>query len=260
MAGMLLSGTGRNISPTPTTTKTAQQIQAEQTALQQQQEQQRIQDQSAAQLAQMSANTGNTQAQTQAATGTTQYATTPSIQSMSGMNGNNAPITQQSYETQAQTKLQADLAAQQAQQSAQLQADAEARRISQLSAIQGSVLPTVSHGTSLAGDEAAARSAAFARAKDTAGQTAQASLKALTDVMANSGRMGSSMEASGISDIIGDAGGDINNFTRDELMMDLARAAEIADMEYQGGIAQRGQNLSQVPSLLGMISASGTAY
>lgn len=137
---------------------------------------------------------------------------------------------------------------------AQLQADAEARRLGYLSKVTGAN-PQVGGGAP-AYDETAARAAAFARAKEQAGGTALASLRALQEVMANSGKMGSSQEAQGEEAIAGGAAGSVNDFTREQLMQDLNRAAQVGDRNYQGAITQRGQNLSMVPSLMGLITAS----
>lgn len=186
---------------------------------------------------------------------------TPSIAPMvQNTGGHIAPIRQDAYENQSQTTLQAQLARQAADEAARRQTEAENRRMALLSQSGlGSAPAQVSHG-GVTGDEGAARAAHFARAKDQAGQTALASLKALTDVMAGSGRMGSSMEAQGIADVVGEGMGDINEFTREQLIQDLAREGEIADMNFQGRLTQRGQDMSMVPSILGMLSSSGTAY
>lgn len=109
-------------------------------------------------------------------------------------------------------------------------------------------------------DENAARAAAFARAKEQAGQTALASMKSLQNVMAGSGRMGSSLEASGISDVINGAGGKVDEYTRDQLMTDLNRAADVSDRNYAGGLTQRGQDVAMRQSLLGILNRTGGAY
>lgn len=147
-------------------------------------------------------------------------------------------------------------------QNARQQADAESRRLSYLQTLGIGNAPPEVGGPSggMTEGESAARSAAFARAKEQAGQTAAASVEALKNVMAGSGRAGSSMEAEGLADVVSGARGEVNEFTRDQLIMDLARAAELADTQYQGRITQRGQNMSMTPSILGMLTASGTAY
>lgn len=161
------------------------------------------------------------------------------------------------YEGQQQSQLDAQLKQTLMDKNAKLQADAEARRLGYLSTITGTQQPNVTRGGVGPIDEAAARAAAFGRAKEQAGQTALASLKAISDVMASRGLTGSSVEGNAISDVVGNAAGGVNNFTRDQLMLDLNRAADVADQTYQGNITQRGQNLSMVPSLMGLITAGG---
>jgi len=96
----------------------------------------------------------------------------------------------------------------------------------------------------LAGNEQAARAAAFARAKDQAGQTARSSLTALEGLMANRGQAGSGLEGALSSDIISGGAGRVNEFTREQLMQDLNRAAEVSNRNYAGAITQRGQDIS----------------
>ena len=171
-------------------------------------------------------------------------------------------LTQPSYEVQQQTQLSSTLGdkstAEKMNLAAKLQADAEARRLGYLSTVTGQH-PQVAGGN-IAADETAARAAAFARAKEQAGNTANASLKALGDVMAGRGMTGSSVEGSAIADIVGGAQGGVNEFTREQLIQDLNRAAGISDRNYQGAVTQRGQDLSMVPSLMGLITASGGLY
>lgn len=164
------------------------------------------------------------------------------------------------YAGQQQTQLEAQLKSSQMDKAAKLQADAEARRLGYLSTVTGQQSPQVPNQAGPASNENAARAAAFARAKEQAGSTALASLKALQDVMASSGKMGSSVEGNMKAAIIGGAGHDINDFTRTQLMQDLNRASEVGDRNYQGQITQRGQNLSLIPSLMGLITQTGGVY
>lgn len=169
-------------------------------------------------------------------------------------------LTTGAYEQQQQSQLDTQLKSAQMQQAANLQAQAEARRLGYLSTITGQQSPQVAGQVGPAADENAARAAAFARAKEQSGQTALASLKALQDVMAETGKTGSSIEAQGVQNIIGGGEGAINNFTRTQLMQDLNRAADVADRNQQNAITQRGQNLSLIPSLMGLITATGGVY
>lgn len=143
---------------------------------------------------------------------------------------------------------------------AELQEAAETRRLGYLPQIIGQLPAPVSFGQGFGADETAARGAAFARAKEQAGNTALSALRALQDFAAERGQTGSSMERQMIGDVVGGAAGDVNEFTREQLIQDLNRAADIADLQYQGGIAQRGQNLSMLPSLLGLIGSRGLLY
>lgn len=155
-------------------------------------------------------------------------------------------ISQEAYERQQQSQLNATL-----------QQQAEARRLGYLSTVTGKESPQVPDQVGPAADENAARAAAFARAKEQAGATALASVKSLQDIMANSGLTGSSVEGNAIASAVGGGAGRINDFTRTQLMTDLNRAADVADRNYAGRITQRGQNLSLMPSLMGLITQGG---
>lgn len=195
-------------------------------------------------------------------------------------------ITQTGYENERLAQQQAEVARQQQEQqavieqrmaaaadaarrgqmelAAKLQADAEARRLGMLSTLKttagGIAPPAVTHAGIGPTDEVAARGAAFARAKEQAGRTALSSLKALQDVVESQGLMGSSIEAARAGEIVGGARADVGDFTTEQLISDLNRAAEISDLSYQGGITQRGQDISLLPSLLGLITAGGGLY
>lgn len=181
-----------------------------------------------------------------------------------GMQSTNlaAQKAQQDAELQAQQEEQAAAAAAsrgEMELAAKLQAQAEQRRLGYVSQISASMqMPQVNDGGANIGEaENQARTAAFARAKERAGQTAASGVKSLQDIMANSGRMGSSMEAGAIGGLLGDSVGDINEFSRDEMIMDLNRAGEISDRNYAGALTQRGQNMQMIPSLLGLIGGKG---
>lgn len=188
---------------------------------------------------------------------TNQYQTDPTAGTSVTGKGS---VSTDAYAGQQQSQLDAQLSKQKMDQAAKLQADAEQRRLGYLSTITGQQSPQVPNQAGPAADEGAARAAAFARAKEQAGSTALASLKALSDVMAESGKMGSSVEGNAKASIIGGAGHDINDFTRTQLIQDLDRAAEVGDRNYQGQVTQRGQNLSLIPSLMGLITAGGGVY
>lgn len=169
---------------------------------------------------------------------------------------------------QMQVNAARDLAAQQAKaesdflnQRASLSDASWQNRFSQVQGAMGQPgATTIQHGTAgMQGNETAARAAAFARAKEQAGRTANSALMSLRGLFEDSGTTGSTMEAAQAGNIIGGAGAGVNQFTRDQLMSDLARAAEIEDMQYQGGITQRGQDISAKNALLSLMNA-GVLY
>ena len=133
---------------------------------------------------------------------------------------------------------------------ARLQTEAENRRARQFSPTLNQ--PSVSYGGE---GEEAARAAAFARAKDTAGQIARSSLNALRDVASSRGIGGSSIEGGMSADILGGQANSLGEFNREQLIQDLARQQHVADTTYAGNISQRGQNLGLAPSLFGLIGA-----
>jgi hypothetical protein len=155
---------------------------------------------------------------------------------------------------EAELRLQAQLEAEADQRRAGIQAGAETRRLEQVRPFLNP--PTVSRA-GIAGNEEAARNAAFARAKDQAGATARASLNALRSILSERGIGGAGYEAARTGEIVGGARGELGEFTREQLIQDLRRAGEISDQEYEGLIAQRGQNLGTAQSLLGLINARG---
>jgi len=107
-------------------------------------------------------------------------------------------------------------------------------------------------------DETAARSAAFARAKEQAGSTARSALMSLQGAIDERGMTGSSVEAGQAGGVIGGAANSVGDFTREQLIQDLNRASQIADMRYQGDITQRGQDMNRTQTLMGLMA--GAAY
>lgn len=175
--------------------------------------------------------------------------------------GGTPSLTQPGYEAQALQALQNQGQSEYLNQRARLSDASFDKRLGALSGmIGGAGQPWVQHGMGPEGQENAARAAAFARAKEQAGNTANAALASLKGLYEQSGTMGSTMEAARAGQIIGGAGADVNEFTRDQLMSDLARAAQIADMQYQGGITQRGQNLGAQQALFALMNNAGVIY
>lgn len=138
---------------------------------------------------------------------------------------------------------------------ANLQAQAEQRRLGYIpqllsnatSALQlgggGSKgLPEISQA-STAGEDAA-RAAAFARAKDIAGQTGRSALTALQNVMGARGLTGTGIGATGAANVIGAGASQLADVNREQLIQDLANARARASEAYQGAIAQRGQDVA----------------
>lgn len=147
--------------------------------------------------------------------------------------------------------------------SARLQAEAEARRQQALLGLWNSTGggvgagPQVTRG-GVGGNEEAARAAAFARAKDQSGRLATAGLKSVQDNMAARGISGSGIQDMKDAGVIQGAEAPLQELTRDQLMMDLNRTADISDQTYQGNITQRGQDMAakqaQMQQLMGLFS------
>lgn len=104
-----------------------------------------------------------------------------------------------------------------------------------------------------AGGNEDARNAAFSRAKDRAGQIARASLTSIAEEMAGRGIGGSGIEALREAGVIGGAGSSLIDVTRDQAIADAERAGDVNDLIYQGGIQQRGQDLSNRESYLALL-------
>jgi hypothetical protein len=144
---------------------------------------------------------------------------------------------------------------------ARLQAEAEARRQAALMGLWGQTggasAPHVSYGGA-GGAEEAARAAAFARAKDQSGKLAMSGLRSVQENMSGRGISGSGIQDLQDAGVLQGAQTPLQELTRDQLMMDLNRSADISDMTYQGDITQRGQTLAaqqqQIQQLLGLFS------
>lgn len=166
-----------------------------------------------------------------------------------------------------QLGAQADIQNQQAKLGEQMQISAEQRRlgyIPQLSGFYNSTTsggvggPHVSGGADPNAD--AARAAAYARAKDQTGQSMNAAFETLRNQYAGTGNAGGFQQGAGRMLSKGvDKMGDV---TREQLIQDLNRSAQVSDRNYQGDITQRGQDMSAqnslqslLPQLLGLISS-----
>jgi hypothetical protein len=164
-----------------------------------------------------------------------------SVVSSPGVGGGSINLSRGSYETQQQMLLEDRLAR-----------EREQRALAALQGMGGSAAPgRVSYDTS--GAEAA-RAAAFARAKEQAGQTAAAAMRTLQDVVSRRRIRGSTIEGGMLSDITQQGAGRVQDFTREQLIRDLENIQHIADTTYQGDIAQRGQDVSARQAMLSILS------
>lgn len=175
-----------------------------------------------------------------------------------------APISQPAYEAQQQTQLQDQLTRGMMERQASLAQDAWGRKLGAIKQLGGSGQPgqpQIQHPSAgMGGQETGARAAAFARAKEIAGQNALAALRSIQQLSESTGTMGSTgpgLEGGMLADVVGGTAGAINDYGREQLIQDLNRAAQISDMQYQGGIVQRGQDLNRQQVLLGLLAGGG---
>lgn len=166
------------------------------------------------------------------------------------------------------------LAEKQATAEASLQASAEQRRLGQLPQALGALgisgvgdpggqaLPSQVDQASISAGEDSARNAAFAHAKDTAGETGRSAMSALQNVMGARGLTGSPYAVGQAGGVIGAGAQQLGDVNREQLIQALNASRQRASEAYQGQITQRGQdistrgqNLSLVPSLLGLMTA-----
>jgi len=147
-----------------------------------------------------------------------------------------------------QVMLQAQLAQQQKQFESQMSKKTD---IDSLMSRYGQPIPRVSGG--MGGNEEAARSAAFGRAKDIAAKQALAGLKTARGLTEGSGMMGSTYEAGLLGDAIGGAQGIMSDANTNQLLQDLARSRQVADRDYTGDITQRSQDLARQQAILALV-------
>lgn len=145
---------------------------------------------------------------------------------------------------------------------AQLAKEAEERRLEYLPKIMASLPSMVTRSSSVAsvpGGEDAARAALFAREKDRIGQLARAGVDTTLSVLGERGLLGGGYEAAALGDVVSNTQGQLGDVSREQAIQALKRASERADLDYQGQITQRAQNLNMIPALLGLLS-SGKLY
>lgn len=92
-------------------------------------------------------------------------------------------------------------------------------------------------------EDRAALAASYGRAKERAGGEALGAAKSIRALMARRGLGGSRFATSQEAGAITGGQQNLANFNRDEAMGFAKRRQNVADMGYQGGIAQRGQNI-----------------
>lgn len=122
-----------------------------------------------------------------------------------------------------------------------------------VASVGGGVAPGGSPGGGISGganiaaiappDSSAATNAAFAGAKDQAGQLSRASLTSLNDELGASGMVGSGAQVQGTRDIIQSGAGQVGQASRDLAGKKADQAADFAKTTYQGELTQRGQNI-----------------
>lgn len=171
------------------------------------------------------------------------------------------------YDTSAMT-LQQSLAQKQSAAEAALQAQAETRRIEEVPQLLqglgiggaggvggagvGGVPPPINQAN-ITGEDAA-RNAAFNRAKDTAGSTGRSAMSALENVMGARGLTGSPYSAGQAGGVIQAGASQLGDVNREQLIQDLAAARQRASEQYQGQIAQRGQDIATRGQNIGLAS------
>lgn len=124
-------------------------------------------------------------------------------------------------------------------------------------------------------DPTAANAAAFARAKDQAGETARGALTGLTSQLGAHGQLGSGAGARATGGIVNRAAQGSNEITREQAIQGVDTNNRFAETNYQGDITQRGQDLAaqeaaanrsaqlraqQMQGLLSVINSSGLLY
>ena len=93
-------------------------------------------------------------------------------------------------------------------------------------------------------DTSAAQGAAFGRAKDTVGQVAGGALTGLRSALAGRGMLGSGAESRGTSAVVNRGQGELGDVARQQAIESSGLAERQGTVNFQGGIAQRGQDIS----------------
>ena len=105
----------------------------------------------------------------------------------------------------------------------------------------------------LGATEQDARAAAFSRAKDQAGRIARSSLTQIAEQVASRGMSGASVQALQEAGAIGSAENTLQDLGRDQMISDVNRAGNVADRDYAGQLAMRGQDMQNRQSYLSLL-------
>ena len=109
-------------------------------------------------------------------------------------------------------------------------------------------------------DEAGARAAAFARAKEQAAAIAQSSLTGLRNSLNRRGITGGGYANAQAAKSLAPAAGGLQEVNREQLIQDLGRASSVSDRNYAGNLTRRGQDLDYSRSLLGLLTSGRGLY
>lgn len=104
--------------------------------------------------------------------------------------------------------------------------------------------------------EEAADQAAFTSARERAGSTSLSAVRALREMMAGQGLHGSSVEAAGMGNVIGDARGTVGEVARTQALRRSQRAGQRADRDVNSKLTRRSQDISRQQALQQLILGS----
>lgn len=181
--------------------------------------------------------------------GRTSYNVTPNL------------LPQQGELQRQQTMLEGDLASKAMTQKAGLEKDAFHDKFNTFQPYLGgpggggSLPPTVQYGPT--GDADPAMAAAYARAKDVAGQQSRAAMNSLSSLMSERGMLGSGYDSAGQRNVVSGAFNQMGDINREQLIQQLQNISHVRDLTYQGGIQQRGQDISKQQAILGLLNSMG---
>ena len=183
----------------------------------------------------------------------------------------------QNAATLAQQTNAGNIAAASMTQGANLTAAAEARRMADYQTLLGQLFPGGTSASSITGTLSgpggtgtsttngsvpypqqqiqSAQDIAFARAKDRVAENARASMSALAGEMAGRGIASTPGNASGIQEnaeasVLNAGGGELADVISQQASDEAAQAAAGYNTAYQGGITQRGQDITQAGNVL----------